>query len=206
MGGTMETNSQSISSTPPCQQWVLHCCTVEGFPANSTSVCHDDEGKRRRFSSGKNASVPLTIQAVVWGLQPSFSTTITLAGAAVGVEPHLRPLSLSFPHPTSPIHSNMPTCRCSDAWIFPMCLCVDLGILCWVIIVLLVVNLMGEIKTSSHSALMLMSPVFIVQLKRMNTVVCKLYLNNAVENKYWEYLKMTKMNLTYINIIYKHSK
>lgn len=49
-------------------------------------------------------------------------------------------LSLFFPQPTSPTHSNMSIFRFLNVWISQMHLCVEQVILCWVIVIWLLIS------------------------------------------------------------------
>ena len=93
----------------------------------SAAVGH---GEGKCFFQGTTASAPLTLQAVAWKLQSNFFTATAFPGALMGPEP-LRPPCLSF----------YPSCLpCSSLLhlqtflrFFQMFLCVEQGILFWVI-------------------------------------------------------------------------
>lgn len=107
-----------------------HC--VRGISAASAGFCHNGGnqllGHQDCFcpcypSLDNNAGVapwPFHCYHVDWGC-----SNIKLC---------LWILSLSFPHSTFPMHSIMPTFRCTDAWISQACLCVEQRKLCWIIV------------------------------------------------------------------------
>lgn len=101
------------------------------------------------YSGWKVASAPLALQCAMWELQFNSFPAIMSAGTAVGPALRLGPVSV--------LH---PCLSCSfwyahlDAWISQMCLCVEQGLLYWIIIVKLVVSSRGGTKGPSHSIVM----------------------------------------------------
>lgn len=111
--------------------------------------------KGRCLFWGGTVLLPLTLQAVLWGLQPEFSTTTTFTGAKVDANCVHVYYPYFSPHSTSLTYPNIPTFKCTDAWILQARMCVEQGILCRVMVRL--VNLREERKASSHSTIMLMT-------------------------------------------------
>lgn len=107
--------------------------------------------KGRCLFWGGTVLLPLTLQAVLWGLQPEFSTTTTFTGAKVDANCVHVYYPYFSPHSTSLTYPNIPTFKCTDAWILQARMCVEQGILCRVMVRL--VNLREERKASSHSTI-----------------------------------------------------
>lgn len=81
----------------------------------------------------------------------------------------LWPLSLSRPFPL-PVSSDSPTFRCFNAWISQTCLCIKQGTFCWITAVQLL-TLRGEIRRTSHNAMLLTSPSTTpLYIKSINTL------------------------------------
>lgn len=102
---------------------------------------------------GQNvASGPLALNAVEHGLQPS--TASTLVRVEVSAQLHVKLQSLSFPKSCLPClfwydHLHMPQ------WVNLSDMYIELGIICWIIVVWLVVILRVKTKRASHLVMML---------------------------------------------------
>lgn len=111
-------------------------------------------------SSHEAATLPLP-------LRPSLGCCVSAAiqtptvpaspGAPVSARLRLWLPPLSFPRPPSPARSQTPTFRCLEVWISQMCLCMEQGTLCRMIVARLAVTLRGETGMSPQAAMLLMS-------------------------------------------------
>lgn len=74
-----------------------------------------------------NSFCPLTLQAIVLGLQPYSSPATTLSRAMVDTYLHLQHICSFLLPRVFPACSSMPVFRHLNVWIFQACLCVEQG-------------------------------------------------------------------------------
>lgn len=140
------------------------CVCVFNFPVTSTRLYCDWGEEREMLSPGGKLLLLLLHTRLSYEVCSSILTPLLHSlepwWAMVGAELHLWPLFLSFPCPAYLTQDNMTAFRCPKEWIFQVCLCVEQGILCWVIVLQCVVNLREETMESYHSTMMLGILVF----------------------------------------------
>lgn len=137
------------SGSPSSNAYQDHC-VILSFLTTSTRLCHHGEREKEIFLE-RNCFCPSymsghSVRAVAWLFLCCHSRwrhcgCWTVSAATIPT--HSTSPTLS----TSPTHSNTPTFRYSDTWTFQVCLCIEKGILYWIIIVWLV-SLSGETMKS----------------------------------------------------------
>lgn len=142
------------------------CSVVPFFVKNTTALPNIRELQNRTPCFVRYLLPPLPVglnTAILCSFQPLAvpGTTRSLSSPRCAASSKLQGCIFAFLPSHIPVYYRLPTFKCFYVYVSQVCLCIEQGILCWIIIGLLVVISLGEAKGISHTFISLMSTIFI---------------------------------------------